>query len=316
MPKLWKLDDYDDCLQSPGPEEPPGVYCANTVVIRPDNRSELWRLIEEFSNDHKRNFNHAVLKRGVCIQRCQKTVESLSPAVRNALLVDKFAINRTYKFDETIFENSAADRAMYEDMVEICINKELNDTYGLMAYTEVQSCDKSSMEMNIDTLDQSFLIILCLLISFVILSSWYDSSINYKRIPDHYKHSLDSKRKMVWVAFSLQRNWYRLTSRSSNEMNKTLRFFQAFRFLTMTLVIFGHAVLLLTVSPTTHPEKMEKLMHDVGSMILTNGTQITQTFLAMSGTLLAIQFLNFSEQRKGRVGYLYMVIAIVIRWVR
>ncbi|KFB48580.1 AGAP007074-PA-like protein [Anopheles sinensis] len=267
MPKLWKLDDYDDCLQSPGPEEPPGVYCANTVVIRPDNRSELWRLIE-------------------------------------------------YKFDETVFENSGADRAMYEDMVEICINKELNETYGLMAYTEVQSCDKSSMEMDIDTLDQSFLIIFCLLISLVIFSTWYDSSINYKRIPDHYKQPLDSKRKMVCVAFSLQRNWYRLTSRSSSEMNKKLRFFQAIRFLTITLVIFGHAGLLMTVSPTINPEKMEKLMHDIGSMILTNGVQITQTFLAMSGTLLAIQFLNFSEQRKSRVGYLYVVIAIVIRYIR
>uniref|UniRef100_A0AAG5DLD7 Spaetzle domain-containing protein n=1 Tax=Anopheles atroparvus TaxID=41427 RepID=A0AAG5DLD7_ANOAO len=71
MPKLWKLDDYDECLQSPGPDESPGVYCANTVVIRPDNRSDLWRLIEDFSSDVKRNFNHAVLKRGVCIQRCR-----------------------------------------------------------------------------------------------------------------------------------------------------------------------------------------------------------------------------------------------------
>uniref|UniRef100_A0AAG5DK72 Acyltransferase 3 domain-containing protein n=1 Tax=Anopheles atroparvus TaxID=41427 RepID=A0AAG5DK72_ANOAO len=121
---------------------------------------------------------------------------------------------------------------------------------------------------------------------------------------------------MVLVSFSIQRNWYRLTSRSSSEMHQKLRFFQALRFLTMTLVVFGHAVLLLVITPTSHPEKLEMLMHDIGSMILTNGVQITQTFLAMSGTLLAIQFLDFAEQRNGRVGFLYVPMAIVIRYIR
>ncbi|XP_049293324.1 uncharacterized protein LOC125769002 isoform X2 [Anopheles funestus] len=79
--------------------------------------------------------------------------------------------------------------------MEICINKELNATYGLVAYTEILTCDKSTDETVIDALDISFLIILCLLVSCVILSSWYDSSINYKLSSEHYKQALDSKRK-------------------------------------------------------------------------------------------------------------------------
>ncbi|XP_040153938.1 O-acyltransferase like protein-like [Anopheles arabiensis] len=58
------------------------------------------------------------------------------------------------------------------------------------------------------------------------------------------------------------------------------------------------------------------MMHNVGSMILTNGVQITQTFLGMSGALLAIQFCSFAEKRKGKVSFLYVPFAILYRYVR
>uniref|UniRef100_A0A6E8VSC0 Acyl_transf_3 domain-containing protein n=1 Tax=Anopheles coluzzii TaxID=1518534 RepID=A0A6E8VSC0_ANOCL len=316
MPKLWQMDDYDECLESPGPGEPPGVYCGLSVVLKPNNQSELWKLIEEFSSDYKRHYNHQVLKWGVCIKRCQKAIEKLSPAERNALTVEPFPIDVRYKLDDGILEDISTYREAYQDVLEICVNKKLNDTYGLVAYTEILSCDKSTDEVVIDVLDMSFLIVLCALVCFVTLSSWYDSSINYKRTSDHYRHPLDSKRKMVCVSFSIQRNWYRLTSRSKDELNQKLRFFHAFRFLTIVLVIFGHTSLLLVVTPTTDLEKHERMMHSVGSMILTNGGQITQTFLGMSGVLLAVKFCSFSEKRKGKVSFLYVPFAILYRYVR
>uniref|UniRef100_A0A182U1K9 Uncharacterized protein n=1 Tax=Anopheles melas TaxID=34690 RepID=A0A182U1K9_9DIPT len=98
MPKLWQMDDYDECLESPGPDEPPGVYCSLSVVLKPNNRSELWKLIE-------------------------------------------------YKFDDGILEDIPTYRAAYQDVLEICVNKELNDTYGLVAYTDILSCDKSTDEV-------------------------------------------------------------------------------------------------------------------------------------------------------------------------
>uniref|UniRef100_A0A182WLD6 Acyltransferase 3 domain-containing protein n=1 Tax=Anopheles minimus TaxID=112268 RepID=A0A182WLD6_9DIPT len=293
MPKLWQMDDYDECLQSPGPDEPAGVYCGSAVVLKPDNRSELWSLIEQFSSDRKRHFNHQVLRRFVCIKKCQKAIETLSPQARKALTVEKFPIDVRYTIEDGILANVTLDREVYADVVDICINRELNETYGLVGYTEIVSCDKSSDKIVLDTLDMSFLIILALLVSCVILSSWYDSTINYKLSSEHYKQVLDCKRKMIWVSFSIQRNWYRLTSRSREETHQKLRFFQAFRFLTMTL-----------------------LMHNIGSMILTNGVQITQTFLAMSGTLLAIQLMSLAEKRKGRVSFLYVPVAILYRYIR
>uniref|UniRef100_A0A1Y9IRE9 Acyltransferase 3 domain-containing protein n=1 Tax=Anopheles merus TaxID=30066 RepID=A0A1Y9IRE9_ANOME len=316
MPKLWRMDDYDECLESPGPDDPPGVYCGLSVVLKPNNRSELWKLIEEFSSDYKRHYNHQVLKWGVCIKRCQKAIEKLSPAERNALTEEPFPIDVRYKLDDGILEDISTYQKVYQDVVEICVNKELNDTYGLVAYTEILSCDKSTDEVVVDALDMCFLLVLCALVCFVTVSSWYDSSINYKRTSDHYRQPLDSKRNMVWVSFSIQRNWYRLTSRSRDELNQKLRFFQAFRFLTLWLVIVGHVSMLLSFTPTTDSEKLERIMHNVGSMILTNGAQITQTFLAMSGTLLAIQFCSFAEKRNGKVSFLYVPFAILYRYVR
>uniref|UniRef100_A0A182LZY6 Acyltransferase 3 domain-containing protein n=1 Tax=Anopheles culicifacies TaxID=139723 RepID=A0A182LZY6_9DIPT len=308
------MDDYDTCLQSPGPDEPPGVYCSTAVVLKPDNRSELWSLIAEFSSDRKRHYNHQVLRWSVCVKKCQTAIETLSPEARKALTVEKFPIDVRYKFEDGILANTALDREIYADVVEICINRELNETYGLVGYTEILSCDKSSDEIVIDALDVSFLIILGLLICCVILSSWYDSTINYKLTTEHYKQALDSKRE--YGALFHLRNWYRLTSRTRDETHQKLRFFQAFRTLTMSLIIFGHAALLITLVPTTHSEKLEILMHNVGSMILTNGVQITQTFLAMSGTLLAIQVMSLAEKRKGRVSFLYIPVAILYRYIR
>lgn len=63
--------------------------------------------------------------------------------------------------------------------------------------------------------------------------------------------------KMLLVSFSILRNWYRLTSRSQEVLNKDLRFFQAIRFMTMNLVIVGHAALLYAILPLQNSSRME-----------------------------------------------------------
>ena len=52
-----------------------------------------------------------------------------------------------YKFNDGILENIPTYREAYHDVLEICVNKELNDTYGLVAHTEILSCDKSTDEV-------------------------------------------------------------------------------------------------------------------------------------------------------------------------
>ncbi|XP_053686964.1 nose resistant to fluoxetine protein 6-like [Sabethes cyaneus] len=315
MPKLSELDDFDQCMQ----EAPIGriaTYCLVRVAIKPDNKSDLWRTIEDFSSDRKRHFDHRHLTRGVCVEHCKQLIQGLSNDSRKALRVQKFDIDFPYIFDVTVFEDTPADRERYGDLLDICLNYKLNHTHQLKAYTEIEVCSKNNEAIENDWLDILFVVVLLSAIGITILSSWYDKSINIKRNDIHYKINLDSRKKMVCVSFSILRNWYRLTSRSQEPLNKQLRFFQAIRYLTMNLVIMGHAAFLFTIFPSQNPSAPEMMYHDIGTMLFTGGVQITQTFFVMSGFLLAVQVMSYADQRKEKLGLLFLLKAIFYRYIR
>ncbi|XP_021697471.1 nose resistant to fluoxetine protein 6 [Aedes aegypti] len=154
------------------------------------------------------------------------------------------------------------------------------------------------------------------LVLFMVLSSWYDKSINYKQDVVHYKSALTNKKQSFLVSFSILRNWYRLTSRSEDPFSRDLRFLQAIRFFTMYLVISGHSALVFFVLPTQNASKKEMLYHKIGTMILTGGVQITQTFLAISGFLLTVLVMKYAEKRQSKPGILFLLKATIYRYIR
>uniref|UniRef100_A0A182V4U1 Acyltransferase 3 domain-containing protein n=1 Tax=Anopheles merus TaxID=30066 RepID=A0A182V4U1_ANOME len=94
MPRVFKYDDYDICLN----DNPtiPSVYCVVKAVIRPDNSSEVWSLIERISSKWKVMLNHAHLDRGVCVRDCEMRLQHLSGRLNGSeLLVPKF--NTSYR---------------------------------------------------------------------------------------------------------------------------------------------------------------------------------------------------------------------------
>nr|XP_029732450.1 nose resistant to fluoxetine protein 6-like isoform X2 [Aedes albopictus] len=315
MPPLAKFDDYDLCMEDV-PEGQIATYCVARVVIKPVNGSDLWHLIEDFSKDWKRHHNHALLDRGICLAQCKQLVQSLPNATRQALKVDKFEIDFPYIVDVTVFKNTLNDQKRYGDLVEACVNYELNATYQLRGYTEIEICDRNDEQFETDYLDLSFLIITAVLVFFMILSSLYDKSINYKQDVVHYKSVLPNKKQSFLVSFSMLRNWYRLTSRSDDPLSRDLRFLQAIRFLTMYLVISGHSAFVFYILPTQNASKKEMLYHKIGTMIFTGGVQITQTFLAISGFLLTVLVMNHADKRKSSPGILFLLKATVYRYVR
>lgn len=118
----------------------------------------------------------------------------------------------------------------------------------------------------------------------------------------------------VIVSFSIPRNWYRLTSKTNSQISNDLRPIQALRFLTMFCVVIGHCVLFTNVMPVYNPQYMEKNFYRIVTMILVNGTTIIQTFFAISGYLLSLQFIKLQETRKFSVQYLWT--AIIYRYLR
>ncbi|XP_065090838.1 nose resistant to fluoxetine protein 6-like [Ochlerotatus camptorhynchus] len=117
MPKMAETDDYDQCMQESVPGEI-AVFCMTRAVIKPDKSSDLWNLIEDFSND-RRHHNHALLERGICMNECKKFVKSLSNTTTRSLMVPKFPIDFTYIHDTTVLKDSVKDRERYGKLVEI-----------------------------------------------------------------------------------------------------------------------------------------------------------------------------------------------------
>ncbi|EAT32954.1 AAEL014803-PA, partial [Aedes aegypti] len=314
MPPLATFDDYDLCMEDV-PDGQIATYCVTRVVIKPDNGSELWHLIK-VCTDWKRHHNHALLDRGICMARCKQLVQRLPNATKHALRVDKFDIDFPYIVDVTVFKDTLNDQKRYGDLIDVCVNYELNRTYQLRGYTEIEICDRNDEQFEIDSLDLSFLIITAALILFMALSSWYDKSINYKQDVVHYKSALTNKKQSFLVSFSILRNWYRLTSRSVDPLSRDLRFLQAIRFFTMYLVISGHSALVFFVLPTQNASKKEMLYHKIGTMIMTGGAQITQTFLAISGFLLTVLVMKYAEKRQSKPGIFFLLKATIYRYIR
>ncbi|XP_058463025.1 nose resistant to fluoxetine protein 6-like [Malaya genurostris] len=315
MPRLTEFDDYDRCLEEPPPDKV-ATYCLVRLVLKPDNRSELWQTIENFSSD-RRHYNHRHLHRGVCVEDCKNLVKRLPNTTRQALRVKKFDIDYPYIFDVSVFKDTELNRARYAELVEVCMNHKLNETFQLKAYTEIEVCHRNDESIEIDWLDMLFVFVFVTLIVLVVWSSWYDNSINNnKKDVMHYHLELDTKRDKFFASFSILRNWYRLTSRSQDQLIKELRFIQAIRFLAMHLVILGHAALLYAVIPVQNTARAEMMYHNIGTMILTGGAQIPQSFFFISGMLLTLHVMSYFKNRNEKFGLLHLLKMTIYRYIR
>lgn len=74
MPDLYRFDDYDKCI---GSHDAKALYCVVNSFIKPESGSELYRLIRNFSSNHKQHLRHDKLQRGVCVNECRELVGKL-----------------------------------------------------------------------------------------------------------------------------------------------------------------------------------------------------------------------------------------------
>ncbi|XP_058823997.1 uncharacterized protein LOC131694746 [Topomyia yanbarensis] len=87
MPALFQYESIEDCLRS----NPAGVFCVVKSVVKPDERSSIWRTIEEYSQ-YPFQHQHSILTRGVCLEQCEELVKTLSDQQRAQFLQPKFDI--------------------------------------------------------------------------------------------------------------------------------------------------------------------------------------------------------------------------------
>lgn len=95
-------------------------------------------------------------------------------------------------------------------------------------------------------------------------------------------------------AFSLCRNFYRLTLPTDSEFSRDLRFFDAFRTIGVFFVIMGHTLMAFMTVQIQNPEFYEQFLNKFETSILQNGSAVIQIFFVMSAFLL---YVNFSKMQ-------------------
>ncbi|KAL9700600.1 hypothetical protein quinque_004041 [Culex quinquefasciatus] len=314
MPQVFVYDHYDECLFDE-PEVETTTYCLVRAVIKPDNGSELWRMIEKFSSKTKMHLNHASLDRGICVRGDVKdALAKLKVDNVSALVVPKFEIGFPYIFGHNSFRNVEPYKRNYSELMAAIINKDLSERYGLKAYTEIEYCDRAGVdEFPIDGLDIAFLVIVAVLVVVMAASSWYDASCKSENGLNHYQEDMPSHKAMLLSSFSAIRNWYRLVSHSRDPTSRDLRMIQAIRHLTFVLTLIGHASMMVQ---SRTGWIVEQKYRELATMIIINGFQIVTTFFTISGLVFTITYVEKMRESGRKPGVLEIVIITVNRYIR
>ncbi|KAL1399496.1 hypothetical protein pipiens_008163 [Culex pipiens pipiens] len=297
LPKLYLYDDYDRCLQE-FPSE--AIYCLVDTEIKPNSTATIWPLIEKFSNDSKRSFRHDRLQRGLCMARCHAILDRFDHRTQMKYYLGHWNQSSEVTFDPNTFRGALDARAKLNRLANQCVNYELKRQYGIMGHSTVEYCVGSHEEDPLDILDITFLVVLGAIILAVCLSSFYDFRLRTKQYSDikastYYRTPILSQKL---VLFSLARNWQTLVAKRRSTLSKDLRFIQSARFLVMYLVIAGHCMLFNCIFPLMNPEYVELNYRRLVTMLIFNGLTVIQTYFAISGFLLAVQFADYADKSK------------------
>lgn len=89
MPPLNLFEDYDACMDI---YEGSAKYCFVQTILKPDESSQNYQYIKEFSSSRKQHFRHDKLSRGICINVCEKMLKDLGISA-DELYEPKFEID-------------------------------------------------------------------------------------------------------------------------------------------------------------------------------------------------------------------------------
>ncbi|CAG5019920.1 unnamed protein product [Parnassius apollo] len=137
MPPLYGLDDFEACLLEPG-----GTYCLVDADLFSERPSDLMHLIQEYSADVKKHYNHTQIHRGVCVTKsCQH-------------------LNYTWDLNETL---------------EVCLNESIWKEYNIQAkLSHIHYCKRDVDHAVLDVSDFVVIIVYMVLIALNIIGSLYD----------------------------------------------------------------------------------------------------------------------------------------------
>jgi len=138
LPDLYHFGDYQKCIGSSTDSSSP-AYCIVNSFIKPDNESELYNHIREFSKRTKQHYRHDKLERGICLADCAKLVEELGDEAGD-YFVESFPMDSRLTFDFIGYRFVDEDRLSFNRIINICVNKKLMNNNNLKAFSSIEYC--------------------------------------------------------------------------------------------------------------------------------------------------------------------------------
>ncbi|XP_055616430.1 O-acyltransferase like protein-like isoform X2 [Toxorhynchites rutilus septentrionalis] len=299
FPKLHVYDDFEDCRMAHPRNY---AYCLVHAYITPDESSELWRNISTFNSDPT-NYDHTKLEYGVCIQ----SLESVSQSVGND-----------------------PGKGSYAQLAHAYISGTIQAKYnlGINQHVDIYHCyTKESENPSVDLLEGSFYVFLLLVLIVTVSSTAYDVKelVRQKYPDDYFSQPRKTQLERLMAAFSVPRNIRQLKPSVEGKIRQDLQFLEAFRVVHMLRVILLHVGLGVMKMPTTSSAFGENFLHTSAGMFITaEFVTYVQTFLSISGMLMAVNFLEhirknptfnrsiFWEKLRGRLYRILPAYAFVI----
>ncbi|XP_047997328.1 uncharacterized protein LOC125234949 [Leguminivora glycinivorella] len=250
-------------------------YCYVNARLTANGSNELLNIIQEYSTNHFTHYNHSLLQWGICVT---KTC-------------------RQHLANNTVHE-----------ALEACLNSSLEKTHHLQAriVEDEVYCTEFGETNFIDTGDIIVAIVFIATLALNLLGSFNDFGF----VP---QKCLISR---VLVCFSGKRNWERLTAppgEGPEPRLQRLKMFNGVKTLTTFLVVYGHSPLVaLTAVNNTH--FVELNYYNPISLIVFNGSIIVQSFLVISGFLLAFNLLLLED--KVKLTWSKLPMFTMLRWMR
>ncbi|XP_075981197.1 nose resistant to fluoxetine protein 6-like isoform X2 [Anticarsia gemmatalis] len=260
---------------------PGGTFCVVDVNLQAGSNKELMKMIQEYSDYKIKHFNHTQIHRGVCVTMTCKE----------------------------FLKNPDTNGSALDDVLGACLNQSMYTQYGLEGeLANVLYCNKEGEEMMIDTGDIIVAVVYLGLIVINVVGSFYD--IWYCKLEEKSGNP-------YLLAFSMRRNWARLTAPNTNQREprlERLKLFHGMRAMTMFCVFFSHTTLIMSYSYVANPLYIETAYDDPLKQLLFNGSLVTHTFFVMSSFLLAYNFMLHTE--KHAISWWHLPKGILLRWLR
>uniref|UniRef100_A0A4Y0BMA1 Acyl_transf_3 domain-containing protein n=1 Tax=Anopheles funestus TaxID=62324 RepID=A0A4Y0BMA1_ANOFN len=312
IPQLQVYDSIEQCLHN----KPAGVFCIAKVLIKPDSRSEIWRLIKKYSK-YTFQYNHDVLTRGVCLEQCSRVLETLG-SMADRYYEPKFNVSKRYIISDWLLPNVTHYRQTYGHLINVCQNYDLRTHYNLSGYAEIEECTTNdNWQRPMDILDISYISLLLVLLLMVIGSQCYDSWLARNSTDEnHYGKTLKSRVATLATAFSIRRNWMRLTYKATHtQYQQDLNFLDQIRVLTMSMILLMHVFIGMAMFTAQNPLAMEQFSaHPLAQMFFSTAPFQVDVFFCISGLLLVVQFLDHTENKRFRISILWQ--GLINRYLR